>query len=64
VIRHTIATLARKKEPPQGTHGPSPRSPLATTTDVYRQEIPESVKATVEAISKGLRLKSESEELF
>jgi hypothetical protein len=28
------------------------------------EEIPESVKATVEAISKELRLKSESEEGF
>jgi hypothetical protein len=32
-------------------------SRLATTTDVYMQEIPESVKATVAAISKELRLK-------
>jgi hypothetical protein len=39
-------------------------SRLATTTDVYMQEIPESVKATVEAISKELRLKSEVEEGF
>jgi hypothetical protein len=35
---------------------------LATTTDVYMQEIPESVKVTAEAISKELRLKSETAE--
>jgi hypothetical protein len=35
---------------------------LATTTDVYMQEIPESVKATVEAIHKELRLKPEGVE--
>jgi len=39
-------------------------SRLATTTDVYMQEIPESVKATVESISKELRLKSETEKGF
>ena len=32
-------------------------SRLATTTDVYMREIPESVKATVAAINKELRLK-------
>jgi hypothetical protein len=37
-------------------------SRLATTTDVHMQEILESVKATVEAISKEPRLKSETEE--
>ena len=35
-------------------------SRLATTTDVYMQEIPESVKATVEAINKELRLRPQA----
>jgi len=64
VIRRTIATLAHKKGTPKDIQGLLRHSRLATTTDVYMQEIPESVKATVEAISKELRLKSESEERF
>ena len=62
VIRRTIATLAQKKGTPKDIQGLLRHSRLATTTDVYMQEIPESVKATVEAISKELRLKSETEE--
>jgi integrase len=62
VIRRTIATLAQKKGTPKDIQALLRHSRLATTTDVYMQEIPESVKATVEAISKELRLKSESEE--
>jgi integrase len=64
VIRRTIATLAQKKGTPKDIQGLLRHSRLATTTDVYMQEIPESVKATVEAISKELRLKSQSKERF
>jgi integrase len=64
VIRRTIATLAQKKGTPKDIQALLRHSRLATTTDVYMQEIPESVKATVEAISKELRLKSETEEGF
>jgi hypothetical protein len=34
-------------------------SRAATTTDVYMQEIPESVRATVNAIHQELRVKAE-----
>jgi hypothetical protein len=34
-------------------------SRAATTTDVYMQEIPESVKAAVDAINAELRVKRE-----
>ena len=56
VIRRTIATLAQKKGTPKDIQSVLRHSRLATTTDVYMQEIPESVKATVEAINKELRL--------
>ena len=59
VIRRTIATLAQKKGTPKDIQALLRHSRLATTADVYMQDIPESVKATVEAISKELRLKSE-----
>jgi integrase len=62
VIQRTIATLAQKKATPKDIQALLRHSRLATTTDVYMQEIPESVKAMVEAISKELRLKSETEE--
>jgi integrase len=62
VIPRTIATLGQKKGTPKDIQALLRHSRLATTTDVYMQEIPESVKATVEAISKELRLKSEMEE--
>lgn len=61
-IRRTSATLAQKKGTPKDIQALLRHSRLATTTDVYMQEIPESVQATVEAISKELRLKSEMEE--
>jgi len=64
VIRRTIGTLAQKKGTPKDIQALLRHSRLATTTDVYMQEIPESVKATVEAISKELRLKSETEKGF
>jgi len=57
VIRRTIATLAQKKGTPKDIQGVLRHSRLSTTTDVYMQEIPDSVKATVGAINKELRLK-------
>jgi len=57
VIRRTIATLAQKKGTPKDIQGVLRHSRLATTTDVYMQEIPESVKAVVGAINQELRLK-------
>ncbi len=57
VIRRTIATLGQKKGTPKDIQGLLRHSRLSTTTDVYMQEIPESVKATVAAIHKELRLK-------
>jgi integrase len=55
VIRRTIATLGQKKGTPKDIRGLLRHSRLSTTTDVYMQEIPESVKATVAAINKELR---------
>lgn len=57
VIRRTIATLAQKKGTPKDIQSVLRHSRMATTTDVYMQEIPESVKSMVEAINKELRLK-------
>ena len=57
VIRRTIATLGQKKGTPKDIQGVLRHSRLSTTTDVYMQEIPESVKTTVGAINKELRLK-------
>ena len=57
VIRRMIATLAQKKGTPKDIQSMLWHSRLATTTDVYVQEIPESVKATVGAINKELRLR-------
>jgi integrase len=62
VIRRTIATLGQKKGTPKDIQGVLRHSRLSTTTDVYMQEIPESVKATVGAINKELRLKPETAE--
>ncbi len=62
VIRRTIATLGQKKGTPQDVQSVLRHSRLATTTDVYMQEIPESVKAMVGAIDKELRLKPEMAE--
>jgi hypothetical protein len=47
---------------PKDIHSLLRHSRLATTTDVYMQEIPESVKATVEAINRELRLKPQTAE--
>jgi len=62
VIRRTIATLAQKKGTPKDIQGLLRHSRLATTTDVYMQEIPESVKVTVEAINQELRLRPKQAE--
>jgi integrase len=56
VIRRTIATLAQKKGTVKDIQGVLRHSRTATTTDVYMQEIPESVQKTVDAISAELRL--------
>ena len=56
VIRRTIATLAQKKGTVKDIQGVLRHSRIATTTDVYMQEIPESVEKTVDAISAELRL--------
>jgi integrase len=64
VIRRTIATLGQKKGTPKDIQGLLRHSRLATTTDVYMQEIPESVKATIEAINRELRKPSQIAESF
>jgi integrase len=55
VIRRSIATLAQKKGTVKDVQGLMRHSRTATTTDVYMQEIPESVQATVNSINKELR---------
>jgi len=62
VIRRTIATLAQKKGTVKDIQGVLRHSRAATTTDVYMQEIPESVAATINAIHAELRMKPESAE--
>lgn len=57
VIRRTIATLAQKKGTVKDVQGVLRHSRTATTTDVYMQEIPESVRATVNSIHNELRAK-------
>ncbi len=63
VIRRTIATLAQKKGTVKDIQGVLRHSRMATTTDVYMQEIPESVQKTVDAISVELRLLPNLEEV-
>ena len=63
VIRRTIATLAQKKGTVKDIQGVLRHSRTATTTDVYMQEIPESVQRTVDAISAELRLLPNLEEV-
>jgi integrase len=58
VIRRTIATLAQKKGTVKDVQGILRHSRTATTTDVYMQEIPESVQAAVNSIHSELRSKS------
>jgi integrase len=55
VIRRTIATLAQKKGTVKDVQGVLRHPRTATTTDVYMQEIPESVQATVNSIYSELR---------
>jgi hypothetical protein len=55
VIRRTIATLAQKKGTVKDVQGLMRHSRTATTTDVYMQEIPESVQSTVNSIHRELR---------
>ncbi|HET9129428.1 MAG TPA: tyrosine-type recombinase/integrase, partial [Terriglobia bacterium] len=55
VIRRTIATLAQKKGTVKDVQGLLRHSRTATTTDVYMQEIPESVQATINSINQELR---------
>ena len=60
VIRRTIATLAQKKGTVKDVQGVLRHSRAATTTDVYMQEIPKSVQATIDSINSELRKKSTS----
>jgi len=55
VIRRTIATLAQKKGTVKDVQGVLRHSRAATTTDVYMQEIPESVQSTINSINEELR---------
>jgi integrase len=55
VIRRTIATLAQKKGTVKDVQGIMRHSRVATTTDVYMQELPEGVRATVDSIHDELR---------
>jgi len=57
VIRRTIATLAQKEGNGEGRSAVLRHS---RTTDVYMQEIPESVRTTVNAINAELRKKAKS----
>ena len=61
VIRRTIATLAQKKGTVKDVQGLMRHSRTATTTDVYMQEIPESVQSTVNSINMELRQKPAKE---
>jgi hypothetical protein len=50
----TVATLARKKGDIKDVQGVLRHSRTATTTDVYMQELPEGVRATVNSIHQEL----------
>jgi len=60
LIRRTIATLAQKKGTIKDVKGLLRHSRAATTTDVYMQEIPESVQATINAIHAELKTKPQA----
>jgi integrase len=60
VIRRTIATLAQKKGTVKDVQGLLRHSRAATTADVYMQEIPESVRATINAIHAELKAKPQA----
>jgi len=51
VIRRTIATLAQNKGTVKDVQGMMRHSRTATTTDVYMQELPEGVRATVNSMA-------------
>lgn len=55
VIRRTIATLAQKKGTVKDVQAVLRHSRASTTTDIYMQEIPESVQATLTSINDELR---------
>ena len=57
MIRRTIPTFAQKKGTVKDVQGLLRHSRAATTIDVCTQEIPESVRATVDAIHQELRVK-------
>jgi integrase len=57
VIRRSIATLAQRKGTVKDVQGLLRHSRTATTTDVYMQEIPAGIEATVNAINRELRKK-------
>ena len=61
VIRRTIATLAQKKGDVKDVQGMMRHSRTATTTDVYMQELPEGVRATVNSIHQELTRKERRE---
>lgn len=54
VIRCTIATLGRTKGTVKSVQGMLRHNRTATTTEVYMQEMPEGVRATVRAICAEL----------
>ena len=54
VIRRTIATLAKRKGTVKDVQGMMRHSRTATTTDVYMQELPEGVRATINSIHQEL----------
>jgi integrase len=57
IIRRSIATLAQKKGTVKDVQGLLRHSRAATTTDIYMQEIPEGVQATVDSTNQELRRK-------
>lgn len=63
VIRRTTATLAQKKGTVKDVQGVMGHTRLATTTDVYMQPIPESVRAAVDSLDRELQLAGSSEVL-
>lgn len=55
VIRRTIATLGQHKGSVKDIQGLLRHTRLSTSTDVYMQEIPETVRKTVDSIHQELR---------
>ena len=54
VIRRTIPTLAQRKRTVKDVQGMMRHSRVSTTTDVYMQELQESVRATINSIHQEL----------